>query len=645
MADITNKISVLPQGFDALSAACNSSQTAFSGLKKAAETFGVTLSSLSIAECTTALSAFNTKIYDLSRSTQFAAEGSKGLRTSIENISAATKLSIGESADFLKTLNSSTTGFRMTGEAAKNFAVILSNEFGGSIQQVTKATQDLMNLQEKHIGVMSLVQKQMNPDEIFQNAIAMKSLGGATNDQINSFVRLAQARKDGSKSWDEEQQKQQKFNNSLLELKKIGENLVIKMFEDGSMQKFLTDSVQLITTLTTKFAEFAKSPLFTTLFKGGLVLGAGAGVLTAVSSIAGPIKSVLGLLGGKAGAIGSGLGTLSSAGATPVKVVNFNEAGSAGGGEDLLHPSMRGAAGAAGGFFRKEGLFGRIAPIALATGAVSGIASYAGNSLKESGHDQIGSGLSALGNIGGKIATYASIGAMFGPWGLGIGAIAGAVHGLYESWGDVKHAITGSVEQTEEEKKKQEEVLATAKKIADEEHKYSDYIRTTTGMLDMRLKTLAFTTTAMQQLVSATEVFTAANSASANFAGKYAGNIQQAYSLNLENVDALKMQVEQQEKAFAIFSKLYNLSQGDRTKASSSITEQEANAAGISKKDLDAMANEVNGSQLRAALAKEKGEIARARVALYEAQSTYAKSNNPNIEYAQKEKELAQARE
>ena len=148
---------------------------------------------------------------------------------------------------------------------------------------------------------------------------------------------------------------------------------------------------------------------------GGTSFGAGAanvlGMVAPIVSAALPfvMKSPALAALGASTAAGVGAGTVAAG------------AGAAGIGSKLL------AAGKfAGGAVLKGG-----------AGAVLGMgADYAGDKLKESGHEKLGAGASIL----GKTASYAAMGSMLGPMGTLAGGVIGAGMGLYDNWG----SLTGS---------------------------------------------------------------------------------------------------------------------------------------------------------------------------------------------------------
>jgi hypothetical protein len=85
--------------------------------------------------------------------------------------------------------------------------------------------------------------------------------------------------------------------------------------------------------------------------------------------------------------------------------------------------------GKAGGKAGKLGKFGKIA------GGIGGLAGglaldYAGDKLRESGHEKLG----ATAGIGSAALTGAGMGAMLGPLGALAGGLAGGAYGLYQNW-------------------------------------------------------------------------------------------------------------------------------------------------------------------------------------------------------------------
>lgn len=105
-------------------------------------------------------------------------------------------------------------------------------------------------------------------------------------------------------------------------------------------------------------------------------------------------------------------------GAPPLIVRDISGLGSAG-------PGTPGSAGGKPGGLTKRlagGLGGVLGGLAL---------DYAGEKLKESGHEKLGAGA----DIGGAAITGAGMGAMLGPVGAALGAAAGGAYGLYQNWG------------------------------------------------------------------------------------------------------------------------------------------------------------------------------------------------------------------
>ena len=115
-----------------------------------------------------------------------------------------------------------------------------------------------------------------------------------------------------------------------------------------------------------------------------------------------------------------------------VVIVKGGAGGGAGGLEDILDKGGKGGAGDKGGGGKagKMGKFGKLA------GGIGGIAGglaldYAGEKLKESGHEKLGAGA----DIGSAALTGAGMGAMLGPIGALVGGLAGAAYGTYQNWG------------------------------------------------------------------------------------------------------------------------------------------------------------------------------------------------------------------
>jgi hypothetical protein len=112
-----------------------------------------------------------------------------------------------------------------------------------------------------------------------------------------------------------------------------------------------------------------------------------------------------------------------------VVIVKGGAAGAAGGLEDILDKGGN-KAGDKGSKAGKGGKFGKLA------GGLGGIAGgfaldYAGEKLKESGHEKLG----ATADVGSAALTGAGMGAMLGPIGALVGGLAGAAYGTYQNWG------------------------------------------------------------------------------------------------------------------------------------------------------------------------------------------------------------------
>jgi GH24 family phage-related lysozyme (muramidase) len=96
-----------------------------------------------------------------------------------------------------------------------------------------------------------------------------------------------------------------------------------------------------------------------------------------------------------------------------------------------------------GGVAGKAGKFGKIGK--LLTGGVGGLLGgmaldYAGDKLKENGHEKLGAGA----DIASSAASGAGMGAMLGPMGALAGGAIGGAYGLYKNWG----TLTGSADKT-----------------------------------------------------------------------------------------------------------------------------------------------------------------------------------------------------
>lgn len=91
-----------------------------------------------------------------------------------------------------------------------------------------------------------------------------------------------------------------------------------------------------------------------------------------------------------------------------------------------------GGGGGSNGKLGKLGKLGKFGKIAGGLGSVLGglALDYAGDKLKESGHEKLGAGA----DIGSAAATGAGLGMMLGPMGAGVGAVLGGAYGLYQNW-------------------------------------------------------------------------------------------------------------------------------------------------------------------------------------------------------------------
>lgn len=393
-------------------------------------------------------------LYDLSRTARITGESFEDMKASMEDVSKATTHSRQEIALFFRQIQMGTRGMKPSAAETANLAKILTEEFGPSIEEVTDALKDLQAIQQKEIFVLRNLNAGMDPKQAVAYASALALTGKASEKEIQTFMRAAQARDGSGKQWTEEERKMREFRDSVQALQKTFQDLLLDI--GTPMTKALTDVAKGADHILKKFSQLIqqgpslkKALAFAPYATAGLgVAGLAAGGLRTLGG---------GGLGGH-GAGGGGGGGVGFASVLGGKMKNYMAAKAFAASEasDLKASGMPAAAIAAlkGSAFKSEyamlnkqgpsfgGVLGNRAlrgggmAKMLGGGAMAAGGSVLGSALTGAGHEGAGHAVSAASNIFGGASMGAGLGSMIAP---GIGtAIGGVLGGLGGAAGSAK---------------------------------------------------------------------------------------------------------------------------------------------------------------------------------------------------------------
>lgn len=420
------------------------------------------------------LSDYQKQLFDLSRQSKLTGQSYGEMRQALDEMQRTTGLTRMESVKFFRTLQDATKGVKLTGKEMRGLAETLTAEFGPALEDVQGAMQDLMDIQQKELGVLDKVKKGFDPGELASYAQTLRVVYGANEKQIQTLFRVARARALGSKGLTDEEKNNIRLKASIQKLTQVGQEFMLKVAEP--MGKMLTEIADQLGFVIQKFQGLA--PIIGKIALPATAAGALAyGGLKVARGIGGLRETIGGLrgggrgggttptggrgkgLGGASGMAAAAMGQVAAGDVVKVWVVNLPGGGMGpgmgmGSGSTAAGRAAKGAGRArfAGGtaarggiLSRAGGWLGRTAGGFLRGGgglALGGMALGMGSEyLGEKIGGKTGGAVGALGGIAGSTASGAGLGAMFGPVGAAIGAVGGAAYGLYENFDKLEESL------------------------------------------------------------------------------------------------------------------------------------------------------------------------------------------------------------
>lgn len=328
-------------------------------LKSVVVSLGSTMvQALAFEGITSSVEKYNKTLYDVARQSRVLGQSFGEMQKSIEDVSSATHMSMQASASFVKTMQQQVVGLKMTGAEISNLAKALDSEFGSSLEDINDAMGDLITLQQKDITVLQRLKKGFSSDELKDYTLQLEGVYGASEKQIDTFLRTEEALRKNGTQVTAEQQRLRDLQDSMNSLKKAGEDLLVKWGKP--LAQTISTAAEMLKGFVDELAGLAQKPWFPLVAKvliGGGAIAAATSVAGAaiggIRNVAGPALAMTkGLLGGKgaSGALSEGLGSM--LGGKPIDVNVVSIAGKSPGSGDS--GSLLGKGGAAGG----RGLFG-----------------------------------------------------------------------------------------------------------------------------------------------------------------------------------------------------------------------------------------------------------------------------------------------
>jgi hypothetical protein len=513
----------------------------------AIKTVGVSLAThLTLSNVISKVAAFNTSLFEVSRTAKFAGQSFSEMSKVISDLSATTVLSSQQSAKFVSMFQTGIKGFKLGAEDVKKFSSVMINEYAGSVGAATEALQDLISIQQQDIQVFDRLKKGMSGDEMIAYVSMLRNTGRATEAQIQTFMRAESAARLSGESYDEQEKKLKELGEAQASLSKFTNELVLAF---APLAQTLSPVVKEIASLATSVTSFLQgSPgLVKWATVGGVALlglgkaygiaAAGAKGLQGAGSVAsGAIAGLAkgGVKGAISGAIGGLTGGAAGGNVVPVKVVGWEVPGMAapggGGGGGLLDMLGGGGKGGkeAGGMFGKLG--GTVGKLAGTFGKVAGVAAkFAGplylaygavkNLVSEDAHQETVSKWQKEGFSLGNI-----FGAIMDPGGALMSGIKVGISKLTGTGGTA--AVPGAA--TKEDKETAEK--ARNEKIAKE--------------LQLRQQISHF----MEDQKKASEAIAQTAAVQVEYLTKYTGNIREAGRAYDEQITALRKSLVLSEK-------------------------------------------------------------------------------------------------
>jgi len=364
--------------------------------------------------------SYNKTLFDLSRSTKVIGGDYKSLSKGIDELNKSTFMSKQQAAEFTLNLQKNVQGTRLSSQEITKLGQVLTSEYCGAIEDINKATNELMGLQKKNINLFKDLGNTMSDGAFADYLSTMEVVYGASEDQIDATVRMRTAFQANGNQLTKQEQEMLSLGNSMQDAKKsaadlenaMGQQLVA---EFKTMNKFMADTTRWVTDLTNRFPFLTKAIAVAAVAIGSLAVAgtaliAGKGILSLGKGLLGGGKAAAGLAGlgggggggGKAGGFLSGLvggGQLGTQ-ANPMHVVM----GSVAGGNNPMGNGRSGQSSTAGAGRNLMGVADGMAA-AMATGmaaygaysVLSDDKAYNEN-LKGQAYNKDGSEKSAIGN-------------------------------------------------------------------------------------------------------------------------------------------------------------------------------------------------------------------------------------------------------
>ncbi len=332
-----------------------------SAIKNVAAAFSV---GLSFSKLEKAAASYNKTLFDLSRSTKVVGGDFKAMTKGIDELNKSTFMSKRQCAEFTLNLQKNVQGTRLSAQEVTKLGKILSSEYGGAIEDINKATSDLISLQKKNINVFKDLASGMS-DEAFSDYVGtMEDVFGASEEQVDSLIKTREAFKKNGEQLNAQEKDLRSLTDSMQGLKKNADDLENSIGQQlanefKTMNKFLADSIKWVEDLTNRFPMLTKLAAAAAVAIGGIavagtVLSAGKGVLNLGKSLFGGGKSPIGAGGGGGGG-GGFLDKLTSGGQLGASSSNpmFVTMGKGGGLLEELKEKLGDKAGGGGGLLSK----------------------------------------------------------------------------------------------------------------------------------------------------------------------------------------------------------------------------------------------------------------------------------------------------
>lgn len=293
----------LQQGLSHLEGTMNS-------LKSVVGALGVSIAAdLSFKTIIDSTNAYNKSLFDISQRAKVTGQTFGQMKTAIEGINKETNLSLNDSAKLVDLFQKNTIGVKLNSSELIKMSKALETAHASS-EDMIEGSKQLLSLQQKDVDVLKKLNTIRSDKEARAYANELLFLRDATQDEVDEFLKLNLAMREGPKALDPSQKGLKNLSDSIRALQKAGQDLLvsvgtpmINMFVDlaGKLKTFID--------LLNGMPDWAKKLAVGT---GGAV-AVGTSVLGAVSSI-----SAISKLAGMVGTGAKAAGTATSLGGTLV---------------------------------------------------------------------------------------------------------------------------------------------------------------------------------------------------------------------------------------------------------------------------------------------------------------------------------------